>query len=140
MFFHEATFQGSKVKDWPYFSLDTYNNYRLYYLPKSAEEKSGFDFVVFSFNECSGANNVDYWLDPTAELEVSPVLYGHASDQVRHIYSGNNDTAESDINKIKPEGYTYYPDTLIMERVYKNLRELENKYCYATSDTKLVAE
>lgn len=126
--FQELSFQGSLVHTWPYFVIDKFNNNRIYYKPN--DDRGGFDFVFVSFASCSAdeaQTGIDHWMAPS--LEVSASMYGIAYfDGLRHVYT-NDKSDETNLNKLTPDGYNYYPSAQIMNKVFEHLIKLEKIYC-----------
>lgn len=80
-------------------------NYKIFYLPYSNTDKDGFVFCVTEFH--SGD-------DCTLDYKVDVIMQGWGFfDGIRHV-----DTA-----------YMNYPDMLALVEVYKELHNLQLKYC-----------
>lgn len=136
--FHEMTYDRKLIKSWPFFDIDEHSHYRLYYNPDSPTEKTGFSFVFVAFVSCSSCESKTWWDDESSELEVEANLYGVARfDGLRHVWSNSNSN-ESNLNKLKPDGYVYCQSSDIMIRVYEKLKELESLYCSSVDPIKLV--
>lgn len=139
MLFKECKLDGSYIMNaWSCALVDATNNFRVFYLPESADEKKGFKFAVFRFDASSGDAH-DVWADPS--LEVTCIMHGYAYECLKHLYFQEEDS-ETNINQIKSDGYSYYPDPLVMIKIWTILQELESLYCSqpSTNDYKVIED
>lgn len=111
------------VKDWQFFTLDKYDNVRLFYKDLGSEYK-GFIFYCLRFNSC-GTGEGSVWQKDDLQVEI--VAAGTAYfDGLRHMYFHAEELEE---NSPKFDGYLYYPNANVMAEMFIKIRVLEEMYC-----------
>lgn len=119
------------IKDWEFIKISP--NCRLHFKPIIWEknEFGGFYFhsVHWTGNSCTrDYDKNDYFTAP--EVTAETLLYGIAQfDGIRHLYFGTEESEN--------EGYFYYPDLDIINKIMIELVKLEQKYCNSADKREL---
>ena len=121
--FIDILMNKKKVSEWGFIEIDP-DSIRIYYNPYSDKEPQGFDFYVVEFVSVNVGG--DYTKFDThygnPSLIVQCMFQGIVYwDGLRHLNMGDEQTDN--------DNYLYYANTMTISKIFKELRNLELKYC-----------